>query len=354
MSPSIFIRAGFVLFLGGLTGCAAIGEGTWQKITVNTEPSDAACVVSRDGETLAEIASTPGSLLVTKNFSDLRIACKKPGYQDSLHFNKSEVATAAVLSFLFIGPSALQLDAQAGAVRKYDPEVLIPLGLPGEPAKPLKILEPAQAAGPLRPTPALTATSNPAQPLGRTASVPPRPASRRAPTPALSSIPSEQVDAPQSAGAVSPAPSPTPPPPEIRPVAAQTPLSTPAQTETKLVIASTPTEAKPAEVKPTETKPAESRSVEAKPTETKPAESRPVEAKPAETKPIESRPAANSLPLIVATAPSNAPISVASEEPPPLSAHTLRRLTNLKEIFDRKALTQDEYDRKRLAVTKGG
>jgi len=278
-------RIGLILLLGGMSGCAAIVEGRYQTIKVHSEPSEAECVISREGLTLGTIPKTPGSIIVTKDFKDLDIACRKPGYQDSLHVNKSDVSGAAILTALLIGPAALQIDVDAGAIRKYNEEVVIPLVLPGESQLPIKILDARQGDGPMRPRAAFAAVAPPAP-----AGVVPKPKAsttsttrRSSPVPALSAVPSEA-----------------------------TPLSAAATLESDA-----PTSASP------------SRAIEVE----RPASSPSVAATPA--------------PLLAS---STASAVVASTDQPPLSTSTLLRLENLKEILDRKALTQDEYEQKRIAL----
>ena len=286
---SILSRVSFILLLGGMSGCAAISEGTYQTIKVHSEPSEAECVISREGLTLGTIPKTPGSVIVTKNFKDLQIVCSKPGYQDSLHVNKSDVSGAAVLTALFLGPAALQIEVDAGAIRKYNEEVVVPLVLPGESQQPMRILDGRQGNAPMRPKAAFAAVEPPAPTsVSRTpTSSPTSTATRRlSPVPALNPAPSE-------ASSVTPAMT----------VGSQAAIS-----------------------------PSPSRATEVERTASSPSVS------------------ATPIPLVASSTASSA---VTSTEPQTLSAATLLRLENLKEIFNRKALTQDEYEQKRIALMNG-
>src|SRR5215469_16450448 len=62
------------------TGCATIMEGTGQSVAISTTPPGAACSVIREGQTLGQVTSTPGSVRVDKSKNDLTVTCSKQGY----------------------------------------------------------------------------------------------------------------------------------------------------------------------------------------------------------------------------------------------------------------------------------
>jgi hypothetical protein len=272
---------GVILLLApALSGCGAISEGAWQSVEIKSEPTGARCKVSRDGILLGAIESTPGKVLVNKTFSDLRIECSKPGYADSLHFNRSEVAGAAIASFFFFGAAGLQIEQDAGAIRRYDDEVVIPLVRPGEAPKPLVVVEQARGPNGKQPRPALRAAAKEPTPSVRNAGV--------------SAAPPKSTGAPSTKESTSEvvtlAPSSPPTPPQ--PATASLPSAS--------VVALAPASLSPAE------------------------------------QPVEK--------IVAAELPS---------APAPLDPYLVRRLENLKEIFDRKALTPAEYERKRATLMAG-
>lgn len=48
---------GFVLLM---SGCATITKGSQQTVTISTDPTGAACNMTRDGKPLAVVNPTPG------------------------------------------------------------------------------------------------------------------------------------------------------------------------------------------------------------------------------------------------------------------------------------------------------
>ena len=66
--------------LAQLTACATIVKGHSQQINVTTNPAGAVCTLERDGESVASINPTPGSVTVEKSRKDLSVDCRKEGY----------------------------------------------------------------------------------------------------------------------------------------------------------------------------------------------------------------------------------------------------------------------------------
>src|SRR6476620_124462 len=116
-------------------GCASIFDGTSQEISVSTTPADARCTFWRNGVPIADIASTPGAVRITKTKSDLMIVCGKPGYAAATYLNRSGLAGATWAKVMTIG-LAWVVDSASGADNKYDSPInlaLAPLP-PGTPA----------------------------------------------------------------------------------------------------------------------------------------------------------------------------------------------------------------------------
>jgi hypothetical protein len=112
-------------------GCATVFEGTSQEITVNTNPSGASCVFTRNGTTIGTIQSTPALLSVQKRKYDIMITCNKAGYAQASYLNHSGVSAAiagnvAADIILTAGLSSI-VDSADGADNKYDSAVNITL-----------------------------------------------------------------------------------------------------------------------------------------------------------------------------------------------------------------------------------
>ncbi len=160
-------RTSTVLTLLLVSGCATIFDGTSQEITVNTNPSGAACIFTRKGVTIGTIPSTPALLSVQKTKYDITITCNKPGYAEASYLNHSGVSAAiagnvAADILLTAGLSSI-VDSADGADNKYDSAVNL-------------TLSPAVAANPAAAAPKVTnaIAATPAQ-------MPPPPADRDPP-----------------------------------------------------------------------------------------------------------------------------------------------------------------------------
>ncbi len=119
------MRHACVLLVGllGLSGCAAIFDGTSQTITVNTNPPGAHCTFNRQGAVVASIMATPAAATVQKTKHDLMVICDKDGFAQATYLNHSGVAGAAmadVLGGVLTGPLAWAVDSSTGADNKYD------------------------------------------------------------------------------------------------------------------------------------------------------------------------------------------------------------------------------------------
>jgi hypothetical protein len=128
--------------LVALSGCASIIEGSTQEITVNTTPAGAKCAMMRNGQHIAEVASSPGSAVIKKTGADVTISCTKPGYQEASVVDNSDVAAATFGNIIAGGLVGVVIDAADGSIHKYDPAVSVTL----EPLVP-----PAAATAPAQP-----------------------------------------------------------------------------------------------------------------------------------------------------------------------------------------------------------
>ena len=112
---------GAALLTVTVSGCASIWEGRTQDIAVSTDPPGAECGLYREeGQRIATIERTPGSTLVRKTRNDIWIVCVKPGYQQSIYYNRSGgTLTNVVAGVLTLGISTA-VDASTGADNKYE------------------------------------------------------------------------------------------------------------------------------------------------------------------------------------------------------------------------------------------
>jgi uncharacterized protein YceK len=107
------------------SGCASIVKGTSQSVTVNTDPAGATCLLSRDGQQIAAINPTPGTVTVGKASGTISVACKKEKYQDSAGVLASSFQAMTFGNIIFGGIIGVAVDAASGAMNEYPPMVTI-------------------------------------------------------------------------------------------------------------------------------------------------------------------------------------------------------------------------------------
>ena len=149
----------------GLGACASIIDGTSQRISLNTNPPGADCAIERDGGKIAEVAITPGSVLIEKSKRDITISCTRAGFSTATYLNKSGLNADIAGNFLAGGGIGLIVDSATGADNHYEGAVnitMVPLSaLAAVPAAaasgvalssaPAPSLAPSSAPGPASP-----------------------------------------------------------------------------------------------------------------------------------------------------------------------------------------------------------
>jgi len=108
-------------------GCATLTKGGSQSVTVDTDPSGAACTLARDDKTLAVINPTPGSVPVEKAQGTIAIGCRKQGYLEASGNLASEFQAMTFGNILFGGIVGIVVDAASGAMHEYPAKVTITL-----------------------------------------------------------------------------------------------------------------------------------------------------------------------------------------------------------------------------------
>jgi hypothetical protein len=118
-----------------LSGCATIIEGTGQSVAITTTPPGAACTISRQGETLGQVVSTPGSIRIDKSKNDLTVACAKPGYQTATLSQSPTFNATTFGNIVAGGVVGAVVDASTGANYEYPAQIIVQLA-PAEPVAP--------------------------------------------------------------------------------------------------------------------------------------------------------------------------------------------------------------------------
>jgi hypothetical protein len=100
-------------------GCATLTTGGFQTIGVRTEPEGADCVFSRNGNPVARVNPTPGSILIGKDSGGISVLCRKDGFQDTTGTTGSEFQPMTLGNILLGGIVGVVIDASTGAMMKY-------------------------------------------------------------------------------------------------------------------------------------------------------------------------------------------------------------------------------------------
>ncbi|HEX4302350.1 MAG TPA: hypothetical protein VHZ78_06125 [Rhizomicrobium sp.] len=126
-----------------LSGCASIVEGTTQMVQVATPPVDgAACTLSSSQGVYT--VTTPGSVKVHKTKDDMKVVCKKDGYQDGTTVVLSHFNGATAGNLLLGGVVGMAVDASTGANYNFPDAVSVPM----QPMAPAAAATPAATAAP--------------------------------------------------------------------------------------------------------------------------------------------------------------------------------------------------------------
>jgi len=132
MRSTMLAVLGLSLCMGG---CASVTKGTTQKLTINTSPQGATCVLKRDGATIARVAPTPGTVEISKSQHDIEVDCNKPGYPRAVGRLNSELEAMTFGNLLIGGLVGVAVDYGTGAMNKYDKSITVPLNQNTQPAQ---------------------------------------------------------------------------------------------------------------------------------------------------------------------------------------------------------------------------
>ena len=110
-----------------VSACSSIIEGTSQEILINTNPPGAKCDLIRQDNVIASVPTTPSGKTIQKTKYDIKIVCKKDGYDDATYLNHSGAAGATVGNIILGGGIGWAIDSASGADNKYDSPVNITL-----------------------------------------------------------------------------------------------------------------------------------------------------------------------------------------------------------------------------------
>ncbi len=123
----MYRNLGVVLLALGLTNCASIIDGTTQEIVINTNPTDARCVLNRQGVSIGTVEQTPGGVTIQKTKEDITVVCDKEGYQTATHLSNSGIQGSTWGNIVLGGGVGWAIDSARGADNYYETPVNITL-----------------------------------------------------------------------------------------------------------------------------------------------------------------------------------------------------------------------------------
>ena len=106
-------------FIVIFSGCATILAGKTQMISVNSNPTAAACNLNRNGQVIGSVNPTPGAVVVEKTKHGISVMCKKEGYLDSTDYLESGIEGATFGNIILGGLIGWGIDSAVGADNKY-------------------------------------------------------------------------------------------------------------------------------------------------------------------------------------------------------------------------------------------
>jgi hypothetical protein len=122
-----------LLALLACSACASITQGTTQSVTVTTEPPGASSAIQREGQQLAVVNPTPGSVTLDKSSRALSVRCERPGYAAAVTSVPSSIQAMTAGNLVLGGVVGLAVDAASGAMHQYPSNVSLTLPPAAEP-----------------------------------------------------------------------------------------------------------------------------------------------------------------------------------------------------------------------------
>jgi len=135
MVVRFFRISAMLLFVATLPACATLTTGTSQTVTVVTNPPGASCQLRRDNAVIATVATTPGTVEISKSSRDIAINCTRPGHNDGAGTLTAEFQAMTLGNILIGGLVGVIVDASSGASSNYATTItlsLVPLEGPSD------------------------------------------------------------------------------------------------------------------------------------------------------------------------------------------------------------------------------
>jgi hypothetical protein len=108
-----------------LPGCATLTEGTKQSITVEVSPKEGICILTRNGQIIAQSTPQMRVVQIEKANGDIIFDCSAPGYDPRQIPLSSALSNATVVSFFLLDFGIV--DTISGAAHKYPERITVVL-----------------------------------------------------------------------------------------------------------------------------------------------------------------------------------------------------------------------------------
>jgi len=96
-----------------------------------SRPAGATCILSRDGQQIAVVNPTPGTVQIAKAAGTISVACKRIEHEDATGVLASTFQSMTFGNIIFGGIIGVAVDAASGAMNEYPPMVTITM-IPSE------------------------------------------------------------------------------------------------------------------------------------------------------------------------------------------------------------------------------
>ncbi len=119
-----------ILALLGLlltTACATVTQGTTATIAVSSEPPGAICTISREGQPIAVVNPTPGTVTISRSTRDLSTRCERAGHLPGIVATPAGFQAMTVGNLLLGGIIGVAVDAASGAMGTYPGAITVTL-----------------------------------------------------------------------------------------------------------------------------------------------------------------------------------------------------------------------------------
>jgi uncharacterized protein YceK len=110
-----------------LTGCASIVSGNQQSVSVKTGSTQGAVCELANNKGKWYVNGTPGSVTVSRSFSDLDVRCTKSGSPVGHRLVASHTKPMAFGNIIFGGAIGAGVDIASGAAYDYPVEIDVPM-----------------------------------------------------------------------------------------------------------------------------------------------------------------------------------------------------------------------------------